>query len=60
MTDTVWSNTCTIRRENYPSLKDYQQALKDCQQHYGYEIKVEGGWKFFEFETDYKTFKQQK
>jgi len=60
MTDTVWDSTCTIRRENYPKQSDYRQALIDCQKHYGYQIRIEGGWKFFEFEQDYETYKKQK
>lgn len=50
----------SIFKDDYPNYHAYYSALREARQHYGYSAKVEGGYKFFEFETDYTTWKNQK
>lgn len=52
--------TMSVFAEDYKTARAYLTTLKDCRKHYGYSARVEGGWKFFEFEDDYTTWKKQR
>lgn len=56
----MWPSTLSIYKDNYSSKKEYQQALAEARAHYGYEVRVSGGYMFFEYVTDYETWKRQK
>jgi hypothetical protein len=60
MNEKVWSSTASLFREDFGTEKEYRAAVKEYSQHYGFKSKVEGGYKFFEFESDYRTWKNQK
>lgn len=51
--------TMSIYREDYTAY-GFRQLYQACDKHYGYKARIEGGWKFFEFENDYCTWKNQK
>ena len=42
------------------SANEYRNLYKAACQHYGYKARVVGGWKFWEYENDYLTWKNQK
>ena len=50
----------SLFRDQFATEKEYRQAYREACQHYGFKVRVEGGWKFFEYETDYRTWKNQK
>jgi hypothetical protein len=55
----VYPQIVDIFREDY--LKsEYSAAFQDCNQHYGYKVRLDGGWRFFEFSQDYENWKKQK
>jgi hypothetical protein len=56
----IWTSTASLHREDFRAEKEYRDAIKEYSQHYGYKVRVEGGYKFFEFENDYRTWKNQK
>ena len=56
----VYDSTCSILRHNYETEQEYQEERRDAEKHYGFKARVTGGWKFFAYETDYKTWKNQK
>lgn len=58
--DTIYSQTMTLSRDDFRTEAEYRKAYQDCNRHYGYKARVEGGWMFFEFGTDYQTWKKQK
>ena len=51
--------TMSISREDYTTY-EFRQLYQACNKHYGFKVRVEGGWKFFEFENDFLTWKNQK
>ena len=52
---------CTIIRNKPNQTRTQWLALyRDCCRHYSYKVRVYYGWMFFEFEDDYRTWKQQK
>jgi hypothetical protein len=59
-TEEFYPPTLTIYRAVYNSLREWRAAYHDCCQHYGYKARVHGGWKFFETQTDYETWKRQR
>ena len=56
----IYDNVCTVLRHNYETKKEYLSAYRVAEKHYGFKVRVDGGWKFFQFETDLKTWKGQK
>jgi hypothetical protein len=52
-------STMSIAREDYTTY-GFRQLFQACNKHYGYKARVDGGWKFFEFENDFVTWKNQK
>jgi hypothetical protein len=50
----------SLHRDDYATEAEYRSAYRACCRHYGYKARVEGGWKFFEFEDDFETWKNQK
>jgi len=54
-----FSPTMSIFREDYTAY-EFRQLFQACNKHYGFKARVEGGWKFFEFENDFLTWKNQK
>ncbi len=60
MNEKIWNNTMSLFRDQFATEKEYRQAYREACQHYGFKVRVEGGWKFFEYETDYRTWKNQK
>jgi len=60
MADKVWDSRSTLYRDGFKSKEEYLIAYRQHCQHYGYRARVVGGWKFFEFENDYKTWKKQR
>ena len=59
MTDKIYDTTCTLVREQYSTEREYRMALSECNDYYCYRVRVSGGWKFFQFEDDYRTWKEQ-
>jgi hypothetical protein len=57
--NTIWENTISIFRDDYKTKSDYYKAYQECNQHYEYKAHVVNGWKFFQFENDYQTWKNQ-
>ena len=55
----IYPSTMTLHRSDYPTKAEYITAYRDCNQHYGYKVRVFGGWKFFETATDMQTWKAQ-
>jgi len=49
-----------LNRDDYKTAVEYRSAYRACCRHYGYKAKVEGGWKFFEFISDWLTWQNQK
>ena len=47
-------------RDSFRTRAEYLAAYQDCCKHYGFKARVNGGWKFFEFYTDFLTWKAQK
>lgn len=56
---TYFAPVMTIYRNDYTHF-EWVEIFNACRRHYGYKAPVVGGWKFFEFETDYRTWKNQK
>lgn len=56
----MWPQQLSVLRSNYTTDDEYLQELADARKHYDYEVAVEGGYKFFEFYTDYETWTRQK
>lgn len=55
-----WPNTTSVFRDDYRTEAEYRKAYREADQHYGFKVRVEGGWKFFTFADDYDTWKHQK
>lgn len=55
----IWDSSMSLFRDDF-TTSGYKQAYRDCCQHYGYKARVCGGWIFWEFVTDYLTWKNQK
>jgi hypothetical protein len=58
--ETYYPTTTSLNRDDYPSEAEYKKAYQDCCKHYGFKVRVDGGWRFFEFQIDYETWKNQK
>jgi len=56
----IWSNQMSVLRSDYRTEKEYKQAYKDACQHYDFKVRVDGGWKFFAYADDLRTWKNQK
>ena len=56
----VYMPTTTLIRSDYRNLAEYRRVYRACCEHYAYKARVSGGWKFFEYITDYETWKKQK
>lgn len=56
----IYAPIISLYRDCYAKQADYLKDYWDYNNHYGYKVRVVGGWKFFEFEQDYKTWKNQK
>jgi len=54
------SETTTLLRENFKNYQEYLKVYREFCQYYGYKVRVYGGWKFFNFEQDYRIWKNQK
>lgn len=52
--------TTTLYYNDFQDRQDYLKAYHDLVKHYGFKTRVEGGWKFFEFESDYNTWCNQR
>lgn len=50
----------TIYQCQYNSYYAYSKAYKAHNKKYAFKVKLEGGWGFFEYATDYHTWKNQK
>ena len=50
----------SIYREDYYTRQEYLRDYHDLRKSHDYRVRVEGGWRFFKFEQDYKTWKNQK
>jgi len=57
---TYYPPTATLIRAEFENSREYRRYYQDYCKHYGFKARVEGGWRFFEFETDYRTWKNQK
>lgn len=60
LVEMVYPSCLTIGRDNYATEAEYRSAYRDCCKHYGYKARVDGGWRFFETETDFETWKKQR
>ena len=58
--DCVWDPQMTLLRPLLGNVKDYYRRYRECCRHYGYKVRVNGGWKFFEFEDDYLNWRRQR
>ena len=58
--ETIWNNTMSLQRDSYKSEKEYRDAYRAACKHYGWKVRVVGGWKFFQFATDYNIWKAAK
>jgi hypothetical protein len=47
-------------RQDYKTQTEYRRDYQEANKHYGFKVKVDGGWIFFEFSTDYDIYKNQK
>jgi len=56
----IYPSTMSLFKSSFASKAEYQKAYQDCNKHYGFKTLVEDGWKFFEFENDFHTWKNQK
>lgn len=50
----------TLFRADCRSRSAYRKAYREYCQHYGFKVRVCGGWLFFEYATDYQVWKSQK
>lgn len=53
----VYDSQCVLEAEN---RRDFRLRYPWAEKHYGFIMRVEGGYHCFEFEDDYRTFKNQK
>jgi len=60
MNDTLYPPSMTLYRDSFRTRQAYLEAYRDCVRHYGFKVRVVGGWRFFEFVTDYETWKNQR
>lgn len=58
--DRIWDSQMSLYRDSFRTRAEYLEAKRECDQHYGYKMRVVGGWRYFEFATDYETAKRQK
>lgn len=58
--DVIWDSQMTLYRDSFATQAAYLREFRECNRHYGFKARVEGGWRFFEFEDDYLTWKRQK
>lgn len=56
----TWDRTASVYRDDYRTEAEYRKAYQECNRHYGFKVRVDGGWKFFQYEDDYRTWKNQK
>ena len=56
----TWDATMTLFRSDFRTAAEYRRAYRECVNHYGFKVRIEGGWQFFEFASDYATWKAQK
>ena len=60
MTGEIYPQVLDLFREDFADKEEYETNFFIYSRHYDYKVQVEGGWKFFEFEDDYRTWKNQK
>ena len=53
-------NTVYLNRSNYLSRKEYLERYHELNKSYDFKARVEGGWMFFRYITDYLQFKNTK
>jgi len=54
------NNSVFVFRNDFSSRYAYLKAYREHNANYGFKSRVEGGWIFFEFATDYRTWKNQR
>jgi len=58
--DIIYLPKCSLNHDEFKTYYQYQKMFREYSAHYQYKVKVEGGWMFFEFLTDYETWLKQK
>lgn len=56
-------NICGIYRDykcDFKSRAEYLKTYKFMCNHYAFKVRVDSGWMFFKYATDYDTWKRQK
>jgi len=54
------SNTMSVYREDYATEREYRKAYQDADRQYSFKARVDGGWKFFAYSSDYDTWRGQR
>ena len=55
-----WPQTTTLYHESFETYQEYIDTYHEFDAHYGFNARIDGGWMFFEFSTDYQTWRNQK
>lgn len=53
-------NSITICRTNYEKRSDYLKRYRELCKQYDFKVRLYGGWIFFRYFNDYRTYKNQK